>query len=334
MRVAVLVFLVAGAAGFGSAPSRSLPAGAERVAGAPRAVALAAETLCIPKAVRLHSVDVGSRLPGGGEPLIVLHGLLGAGNNFQGWATTLASQHEPSRRIVLADLRNHGQSQHAEEMSYIAMAADVIGLLDELGMERAVLCGHSMGAKVAMAAALLFPDRISRLVALDMGPVCYSADDESNWGTIIEVLRAMQAVDLSSLASKSDADRKLRYSVTDPTLRAFILTNLVRKTAGSVGWRWRINLPAIMASMDELAEWDASLGGGKLFEGNALFVAGGKSRYLRTLHLDAIAEQFSAFSITTLRQAAHWIHVDQPEALHTIVHRFLEAPQARLQSKP
>lgn len=276
----------------------------------------------------LHSVEAGSRLPSDLPPLLILHGLFGAGNNFGSWASVLGENHAPGRRIVLATLRNHGESEHAPSMGYEEMAADVVALCDRLGIARAVLCGHSLGAKVAMHVALEHPERVERLLVLDMAPVSYTTSDGSNWGSIEQIVRAMRALDVEQLGSKRDADAALAPAVRDPGLRAFVLTNLVRSAAGQKGWRWRINLPAIEAALPSLAAWDADRFG-RRYDGLALFVAGGRSRYIRSTHLPAIEAHFSAFSLTKLKNADHWVHADEPEALHLVAANFLRFRQER-----
>eukprot|EP00962_Isochrysis_galbana_P060424 scaffold34873_cov73-Isochrysis_galbana.AAC.1 len=98
----------------------------------------------------LRHSDVGSRFDTALPAVVVVHGLLGSGSNFQSWASRLsedcAAKGKP-RRVLLVDLRNHGDSDHAPTMSFEEMAADVLRLLDELGIRRAVLCGHSLGGK-------------------------------------------------------------------------------------------------------------------------------------------------------------------------------------------
>ena len=133
----------------------------------------------------------------------------------------------------------------------------------------------------------------------------------------------MQAIDLEALQSKTAADQALARTVTDSATRAFILTNLVRRSGGE-GWRWRVNLAAIQTSLPELARWDEDeWPAGARYEGNTLFIKGGQSKFLRSSHVDEITKSFGAFSITTLRTAAHWIHADEPEALQVVVSRFL-----------
>jgi|TARA_B110000967_G_scaffold208359_1_gene260276 esterase len=61
----------------------------------------------------------------------------------------------------MPDVRNHGESLHDETMSYKEMAEDVVCFLDNNGLERIMLLGHSMGGKTAMQVALRFPGRVS-----------------------------------------------------------------------------------------------------------------------------------------------------------------------------
>ena len=83
----------------------------------------------------------------------------------------------------------------------------------------------------------------------------------------------------------------------------------------------QVNLPAIVDSLPSLAGWDLPVG--PVYEGNTLFVGGGKSRFLRSTHLPAIQQHFSTFSLNTIRTAGHWIHADEPDALLLITENFL-----------
>ena len=174
------------------------------------------------------------------------------------------------------------------------------------------------------ATALLHPERVERLMVLDMAPVAY-APKEPQWEGIIQVVSAMRTVKLDVISSKRDADAMLARTVSDPSIRAFVLTNLVRTRTGS--FKWRVNLDAIEAWLPRLADWDVEASKGS-YGGNTLFVGGGKSRFLRSSHLPAISEQFTRFSLSTIRTADHWVHADEPEALLIIMESFLAAKAA------
>src|SRR5947209_939823 len=104
---------------------------------------------------------------GSGPPLLILHGLFGSGRNWAAIAKALSTE----RRVISLDLRNHGASPWAPSMTYEEMAEDVLDFMDRNGLERAALLGHSMGGKAAMVAALSEPDRIARLIVVDVAPV-------------------------------------------------------------------------------------------------------------------------------------------------------------------
>src|SRR5690606_9374454 len=102
-------------------------------------------------------------------PLVILHGLLGSSRNWQTAGKDLAERFH----VAALDLRNHGSSPHADEMSYAAMMADVLAWMDARGLGRVTLLGHSMGRILAMLLACRHPERIERLIVVDIAPKDY-----------------------------------------------------------------------------------------------------------------------------------------------------------------
>lgn len=91
----------------------------------------------------------------------------------------------PHFRLVLPDLRGYGdstklvgQDDHAQA-SKRAMAADLVALMDSLGVERFGLCGHDRGGRVAHRLALDYPGRLNKLCVIDIAPTLdmYAATD-------------------------------------------------------------------------------------------------------------------------------------------------------------
>jgi lipase len=102
----------------------------------------------------------------GSDPLVCLHGITAQHRAFNATANHLGSSHG----LVGVDLRGRGDSDKPESGYGLAThASDVVRVLDHLGLEDAVLLGHSMGAFVAMKTALASPDRVRALVLLDGG---------------------------------------------------------------------------------------------------------------------------------------------------------------------
>ena len=98
---------------------------------------------------------------------MILHGLFGSGSNWRRVARELAT----SYRVLAVDLRNHGASPWADSMSYLEMADDVLRLIERERLSRPAVIGHSMGGKVAMALALMYPKQVGRLTVVDIAPV-------------------------------------------------------------------------------------------------------------------------------------------------------------------
>src|ERR687889_2280867 len=113
----------------------------------------------------------------GPDPIICLHGITAQHRAFNAVARYL----EAPRGLVGVDLRGRGDSDKPESgCSLQAHAADVVRVLDHLGLESAVLAGHSMGGFVALKTALMFPERVRAIVLLDGGwPRVESAPEES-----------------------------------------------------------------------------------------------------------------------------------------------------------
>jgi len=245
---------------------------------------------------------------GSGPPLVILHGLFGSGRNWSGFARRLVG-----RRVIMVDARNHGASPWADEMTYVDMAGDVLELIAALSLDRPALLGHSMGGKTAMTAALMRPGAIGALIVADVAPAAYSHSH-------LPLVRVMQALDLTGVARRADADAALADEVPEPAMRDFILQNLVFEGGAA---RWRINLDAIAANMAPLIGWSVPPGAG-LYDGPALFVHGGMSSYVRPEHHAGIRRLFPKARIVAIDAAGHWIHADRPAEFMEATERFLK----------
>ena len=246
---------------------------------------------------------------GDGPALIILHGLFGSARNWSTIARRLAESH----RVIALDLRNHGDSPWAGTMTYAEMADDVAEFIAAAGLDRPNVLGHSMGGKVAMTLALGRDVALGALIVVDIAPVPY----DGGFGDYVE---AMSAVDLRSVERRADADAALADTVDDPALRAFLLQNLIARDGSYV---WRINLPAIGAGLPQLSDFGPA-GPGSAFAGAALFIAGGRSRYVAAEHHATIRRLFPGAEISVLDGAGHWPHAEQPENFVNLVAPFLD----------
>ena len=248
----------------------------------------------------LNAIEAGS-----GPPVVLLHGLFGAGRNFGMVQRALA----PGFRVIALDMRNHGDSPHGADMRYPTMAADVRETLLSLGVETAAVIGHSMGGKAAMALALSEPSLVGRLLVADIAPVIYQHGNET-------IAAALAAIPLTPSLTRAEADAALVAAVPAPDIRAFLLQNL-RFGADA---RWRIGLAEIADAVRDLEGW-VDLPG--TYEGPSLFVTGANSGYVLPEHRPIIRKQFPAARFVAIKGAGHWVHADNPAGFLSVVEAFL-----------
>ncbi|NMJ41987.1 alpha/beta fold hydrolase [Roseomonas sp. JC162] len=244
---------------------------------------------------------------GEGPPLLLLHGLFGSGQNWGAIRRALA----PRFRVLTPDLRNHGASPRAAEMSYADMAADIAGAMDAAGISRAAVLGHSMGGKAAMALALSHPQRVDRLVVADIAPVRYRP-------TLRAYVAAMQALPLHPGLLRKEADAALAATIPEAGIRAFLLQNL-RFEADPP--EWRIGLAEIAAAMPEIEDFTAPPGAH--FDGPVLVMAGERSPYIRPEHHALFQGLFPRVRFATVPAAGHWVHAENPTGFLALLEPFL-----------
>ncbi len=246
----------------------------------------------------------------GKPPLVILHGLLGSARNWQSAGRDLAAHFH----VCALDLRNHGESFHAAEMTYAIMAADVLAWLDVRGWKRVHLMGHSLGGKVAMLLACRYPGRVHRLVVVDIAPKAYPRSH-------LREFDAMHALDVAALPSRGEAERRMKATVPEWGVRQFLLSNLERRDDGA-GFRWTINLPALTAALPTL-EADF-LTTDDRFDGETLFVLGGRSRYfVRDEDEARVTAHLANVRYATIAESGHNPHFETRERFVAIVREFL-----------
>jgi len=245
---------------------------------------------------------------GQGRPLVILHGLFGSKRNWSTVAHRLAATH----RVIAVDLRNHGESPWQGRHDYPALAADVAAVIERRAGGAAAVLGHSMGGKAAMVLALSRPDLVERLIVVDIAPVRSTA-------TPIEYVRAMRALPLERFTQRLDVKEALAPVIPDPLVRGFLALNLV---SGPAGLSWAVNLEAIEANFPTILGFP-EVAADCRFTKPTLFLAGGRSEYVRPEHEPEIRRLFPAARIEVIEGAGHWVHADAPEAFVAAVGRFL-----------
>jgi pimeloyl-ACP methyl ester carboxylesterase len=172
------------------------------------------------RSVDLEVAEAGS----GGKPLLLVHGLGGAKEDFTDWLDPLADR---GWHAVAPDLRGHGSSAHPPDESDYSLdiiAADLVALLDALGWTTCVVLGHSMGGMAVQTAVLAAADRFGALVLMDTSHGVVDLDPE-----VVELaILVLRTEGIEAFAAASDAiegpldtPAYLKYVAEHPEHKAF-----------------------------------------------------------------------------------------------------------------
>jgi pimeloyl-ACP methyl ester carboxylesterase len=252
----------------------------------------------------LHSIIMGS-----GQPFIILHGFLGMSDN---WKTLGKKWSEQDYNVHLLDQRNHGRSFHSEDFDYAIMATDVHEYCKEHQLKNIILLGHSMGGKVAMQCAAMYPDLIDRMIVADIAPKEYPPHHS-------DIIHALQSVDFDQVQSRSEADKSLSSHIKDVGTRQFLLKSLYRKKDKNYGWRF--NLPVLAAHQNKVGRHDSLDGPIQI---PTLFIRGGESGYVLDADKMLIDHAFAQAQLKTIPNTGHWLHAQDPETFSKFVEEFLK----------
>jgi pimeloyl-ACP methyl ester carboxylesterase len=242
---------------------------------------------------------------GQGKPLVILHGLFGFSDNWQTHAKKLAEYYE----VTLVDLRNHGHSDWSDEFSYALMVQDLHELLTDLGIQKPILLGHSMGGKLAMHFDQTYPNSIEKLLVVDMGVKAYPPHHA-------HILAAIHAIDLTKMSARSEAEAILKTFVESEGIRQFLLKNLYWEEKGKLAWR--VNFPVLEASMTEIL---SALPAQESFT-PTLFIRGLLSNYILDDDIPVLESYFPDSQLASIPNAGHWVHAEAPEAFLDAVLSF------------
>lgn len=251
----------------------------------------------------LNYKDIGE----GDETLIILHGLFGSLDNWKTPGKFLAQK----RRVITVDQRNHGRSFWSDDFDYDILAEDLMILVEEIGLEKFHLMGHSMGGKTAMRFAQKYPQYLERLIVVDMGIKEYPMHHDL-------ILEGLNALNLDEISSRGEADKVLSRHIDNLGVRQFLLKNLYWVEKGKLGWR--INIPVLEEKMPNILK---AIPGSPSVDRDALFVYGGQSNYIVDADKNPIRSLFTKAKFIEIKEAGHWIHAETPELFLSTVYNYL-----------
>ncbi len=258
------------------------------------------------------------KLFGEGEAFIIMHGLYGTLDNWVGIARELQKYF----KVILIDLRNHGKSPHVQEHNYEVMVDDLSNLMNDLEIYSANIMGHSMGGKVAMAFAAFNPERVNRLLVVDISPRSYiPSDGDLQFAEHVKIMNSLSSLHLSALKSREEADNLLKSEIPLDRVRWFLLKNLYRDKDKT--FNWKLNIPILKANLENVLMGFENLKEEfKILDCPVLFIKGGKSNYIREIDLKLINSLFVNSNIANIEGASHWVHAEKPDEFLLAVKQF------------
>jgi pimeloyl-ACP methyl ester carboxylesterase len=255
---------------------------------------------------------------GEGHPIIIIHGLYGSSDNWMSIGKQLAEDFQ----VFLIDQRNHGQSGHSDEHNYEVMREDLKSFMDEHNLQKATLLGHSMGGKTAIYFAAAYPERVERLIVVDISPCSYKSEDTFQTRTHTQIINGLQSIDLKNIKSRSQADKQLANFVDQKRVRQFLLKNLYRDEEKE--FRWKLNLETLKQHLADTMDGFTAESVDKDVTGfPALFIKGENSNYIQEKDKTATKKLFPMAEFVSISNAGHWVHAEQPEMFMQAILNFL-----------
>jgi len=249
---------------------------------------------------------LSSNILGSGPVLIILHGLFGEGKNWLTIGQVLSKNHE----VHLIDQRNHGISFHHVDHNYQVMSEDLVYYLDKHQINRCSIIGHSMGGKVAMQFAFNSPNRIDKLVIVDISPKKY--DDYFS-----DIFKGLKAV-LHDSKNRQDAIKLLMNYVPDINTVHFLLKGFFVNDEGTPAIKFNLNV--LEKNRQYLLD---PLSAVREYTGLTYFLYGELSNYVQLNELNIIKKLFPNHQLVKVKDAGHWLHVDQKEQFLSAINRIL-----------
>lgn len=246
---------------------------------------------------------------GEGEPLIILHGVFGSADNW----LTVSKELTTTYKLYLLDQRNHGLSPKSDVFTYSAMADDLKEFMEDHSIKKATVIGHSMGGKVVMKFASLYPDLLKKMVVVDISPRYYHPHHQN-------ILKGLLSLNLKELKTRQEADEQLSTYVPALAERQFLLKSLFRNQNNE--FEWRINLPVINAQIENIGE---ALDVNIRINLPTLFIRGSESKYIQEKDEELIRQLFTNVEIKTVQGSGHWVQAEKPKEFLEILKPFLQA---------
>ncbi|CAJ1579135.1 alpha/beta hydrolase [[Mycobacterium] wendilense] len=283
--------------------------------------------------VRLRVFDQGDRGESGQPVVVLAHGFPELAYS---WRHQIPALTAAGYRVLAPDQRGYGDSDRpaaVEAYDILALTSDLVGLLDDVGVERASFIGHDWGAMVVWHTALLHPDRVAAVAGLSVPPIPRARSRPTErwlekFGPDFYMLRYQEpgVVDAELAADVAATMRDMFAEGRTPALPAWIsaeefdvYVEAFTRTGFTGALNWYRNYDRNWAATEHLTDVRITA--------PALFVGGTEDPVRGTMRPERASEVVAGpYREEWLPGAGHWLQQEQPAAINRILLEFLGGP--------
>ena len=239
------------------------------------------------------------------QRIVFVHGLMAFSANWRKIANLLEDQYQ----CLIYDQRGHGRSFKPETgYSPVDFAEDLNKITDELGWDKFHLVGHSMGGRVAMVFAHLFPDKVRTLTIEDIG-VEVQPESYKYYEQMLNVVPTPFQTKEAMKSFFEDQFLKLFTPKESPVvLKTFLMANIEEKPEGI--WDWKFSKQAIVEIVKEGHVRDRWLELSS-FKMPVLLIRGENSHVLYRDEFEKMLQINPQVHGVEIKGAGHWVHYEK-----------------------
>jgi len=248
-----------------------------------------------PMQIDRDGVKIHYEVAGNGPALLLTHGFTATGEMFAANVPALAARNT----VITWDMRGHGRSGYPDDPADYSpelSIADMVALLDAVGVERAIIAGHSLGGFLSLMFHVAHPERVAALLLIDTGPGYRKSETREGWNRMAEnYARSFEQRGLAALGNSDEVDASAHRDAS----------GLVRTARGVLAQRDAV----VIESLPGIAVPTLVIVG----DGDAPFLDG--STYM--------AAKIPGAQLVIIEHAGHAPNITRPAAFERAVTEFL-----------
>jgi pimeloyl-ACP methyl ester carboxylesterase len=262
--------------------------------------------------LKLNYLDWGNE---GAPDMVLVHGLRGHRHSWDDFSALVCKDFH----VMALDQRGRGESDWAPDGDYStdAYVADLAGFSEVLGLNKFTLVGHSMGGRNSMTFGGKYPEKLEKLVVVDVGP---ESDPRGGARIAREIINVPEEFD--SFEAVVEYMNKQNRFASDRVMRRRLTYATKELPNGKIGWRYDLAIrearrQGISSPQEDL--WPAL----SRIACPVLVVRGSETDLLTLEVAQRMIETFANGQLVEIPRAGHMVFEDNPDDFNAAVSRFL-----------